>query len=615
LKILKYILYLAGFCFFTWFLASCANPVSPTGGPTDTKPPILLKADPPQASLNFTDEKIELVFDEFVTLNKINEQMMISPPMEVSPEFKIKGKSVIIELKSALKDSTTYNIFVGDAIVDITEANPIKNFRYVFSTGNVLDSLSLKGEVLNAFDLKPVENINILLYLDNNDTIPTDSLPYFVKPYYLSRTDKEGKYEFHNLLDKPYKIFALEDVNNNLIFDQVTERIAFIDSLVKPYFIYIPIVDTTMADSLALHDSVSSIDLMDEKIKIIHKPEIVTIDSAFFEIPDYEFMPDSLLFDSGEDIYGEPSPLTMHLFTENDSVQRFLKATMENEHKLVFIYRQPTINHQIAAMNLLKDTTWYMEEVNHAKDTVTYWITTLLQDSITFKIADDTLVLDTVDVALVKKSRNKREEKKADEKPAQISFTFSKNAPTLDLPYRVRFNFPILEYSLEGSMLIEGEDTLSPLFQFDDSIRLSGLFNHKWKEETNYTLLIPDSSFTNILHQSHDTVQKQFRTKALADWGNLYINLSVQDTGKNYIVQLLMKDKIHTEIQVQNDQRLSFEYLDPGDYTLKVIYDNNSNGKWDTGDYIYKIQPEKVGYFTKTITVRANWDIEEEWEL
>jgi hypothetical protein len=164
-------------------------------------------------------------------------------------------------------------------------------------------------------------------------------------------------------------------------------------------------------------------------------------------------------------------------------------------------------------------------------------------------------------------------------------------------------------------MLIEGEDTLNPVFLFDDSIQVRGRFIHKWKEETSYTLLIPDSAFTNILDQSHDTIQKKFRTKALTDWGNLYINLSVQDTGKNYIVQLLMKEKIHTEIHVQNDQRLSFEFLDPGDYTLKVIYDNNSNGKWDTGDYIYRIQPEKVGFFTKTITVRANWDIEEEWEL
>ncbi len=612
LKTIRYILYFAVLCFFTWFLKSCANPVTPKGGPKDATPPTLLGATPPLESRNFSATKIELEFDEFVEIKDLNKQLIISPPMEETPEFKIKGKSVTIELKEPLKDSTTYNIYVGDAIVDITEGNPIKNFRYVFSTGDVLDSLSLKGQLLNAFDLLPVENISVMLYLDNNDTVPFDSVPYIVKPYYLSRTDAQGQFEFHNLIDKSFKIFALEDVNSNLIFDQVTERIAFLDSIIEPYYIEVPIIDTTSSDSLAKMDILSDTALLEEVLVIYNEIEIIEIDSTFFEIPDYENMPDSLLYDSIKD---EPESLVLHLFEENDSIQRFLKASMENENKLIFTFRQPTSNFKITPLDLEKDTSWYIQDVNKTSDTISYWITNLIQDSIKFEIADDTLILDTIDVALVKKSRNKRQEKKEDKKPKELQFKFGKNAPELNGSYKVKFAFPIKEYSLDGSLFIEGDDTLSPNFEFYDSINLTGQFIHEWKEETAYEIILPDSLFFDILNHTHDTVRKTFRTKALADYGNMYIDLVLKNPNKNYIIQLLNGDKIISEIQVRENQRLSYEYLDPGDYKLKVIYDDNENHKWDPGDYIYNIQPEKVNFLQKILTVRANWDIVEDWEL
>lgn len=612
MKSIKYILYFTVLCFLAWFLKSCANPVTPKGGPKDSTPPTLLEAIPPLESRNFTANKILLEFDEYVEIKDLNKQLIISPPMEETPEFKIKGKSVVIELKEELKDSTTYNIYIGDAIVDITEGNPAKNFRYVFSTGEILDSLSLTGQLLNAFDLLPVENISVMLYLDNNDTIPFDSVPYFVKPYYLSRTDAQGLFEFHNLIDKPFKIFALEDANSNLIFDQITERIAFIDSILEPYYIEIPFIDTIPNDSTGLLEYLVDTAFLDEEIIIYAEIEKIEIDSNFFEIPDYENMPDSLLYDSLE---AERESLILRLFAENDSLQRFMKASMENENKLLFVFRQPTIQHKITPLNLEKDTSWYIEDINKTKDTIAYWITNLIQDSITFIITDDTIILDTIDVALVKKSRNKRQQKKEEEKPKELNFKFAKNAPELNGSYNVSFAFPIKEYSLDGSLFIEGEDTLSPSFEFNDSIKLTGKFIHEWKEETAYQLLLPDSSFFDILQQSHDTIKKTFRTKALADYGNLYINTVIKNPGKNHIIQLLKGEKIHTEIELMENLQLSFEYLDPGDYRLKVIYDDNENHKWDSGDYIYNIQPEKVDYMPKTITVRANWDIEEEWEL
>ena len=114
--------------------------------------------------------------------------------------FKIRGKSLIIEPENELKQNTTYTIFFGDAIKDITEKNPLLDFQYVFATGATLDSLTIKGKVLDAFTLQPeVEEVFVMLYLDINDTIPFDSIPYFSRPYYIAKTDEEGNFQLKNL--------------------------------------------------------------------------------------------------------------------------------------------------------------------------------------------------------------------------------------------------------------------------------------------------------------------------------------------------------------------------------------------------------------------------------
>ena len=125
-----------------YFLYSCANPVSPSGGPMDEDPPQLVNSEPPLFTKNFNVAKIKITFNEFIQLKDVTNQVIISPPMDEMPDFKVKGKSLIIELNEELKENTTYNIFMGNAVVDLTENNPAANFQYVFSTGDMIDSLS-----------------------------------------------------------------------------------------------------------------------------------------------------------------------------------------------------------------------------------------------------------------------------------------------------------------------------------------------------------------------------------------------------------------------------------------------------------------------------------------
>jgi len=173
-------------------LTHCAQPVAPGGGPKDEQPPKVVKYEPDDFSTRFSSDKFSMTFDEFVQLDNINQKVLISPPMDKMPDFKLKGKSLVVKFNEALKENTTYTIFFGDAIVDITEKNPLKENTYIFSTGDKVDSMSMSGTVIQAVDLKPAEDVFVMLYKTNIDTIPVDSLPLVAKPFYLSKTDKNG---------------------------------------------------------------------------------------------------------------------------------------------------------------------------------------------------------------------------------------------------------------------------------------------------------------------------------------------------------------------------------------------------------------------------------------
>ena len=168
-------------------LFACANPVPPSGGPKDTTPPSVIRAVPANQSVNFKAEKVIITFDEFVTLKDITTQLVVSPPMGEHPEFTTRGKNLIMKFKEPLKSNTTYNFFFANSIVDLTESNPLAGYQFTFSTGPVLDSLTIGGTLINAFNNQPVKDAFVMLY----DTI-YDSVPYKTRPYYLARTGSAG---------------------------------------------------------------------------------------------------------------------------------------------------------------------------------------------------------------------------------------------------------------------------------------------------------------------------------------------------------------------------------------------------------------------------------------
>ena len=212
------------------FCAHCAQVTPLNGGKKDVSPPKVISYSPENASLNFKANQITIKFDEYIQLVDITNQFIITPQTKEMPEITVDNKILKITFNELLLENATYKLSFGNAIVDLNEGNILQNFEYIFSTGSTIDSLKLTGQVLNAFDKKPVNKLLIGLYRGSDK----DSIIYKDKPLYISKTDEAGNYYFNYLPNAPFKLIAIDDVNKNLMYDGSEEQIAFQDTLVNP---------------------------------------------------------------------------------------------------------------------------------------------------------------------------------------------------------------------------------------------------------------------------------------------------------------------------------------------------------------------------------------------
>lgn len=545
--LISYLSHIGVMIFLGYLVTSCANPVTPKGGPKDTDPPEVLSTEPPNYSTFFNQKNIHITFNEYVQLNNPVNQILISPPLNKINDYKLKGKTMIIEFNDSLRKETTYTLFFGNAISDITENNPLTNFQYTFSTGAILDSLSYSGSVINAFDLSPIEGAWVLLY--DRDI---DSLPYLEKPVYISKTQTDGSFRFQNLGSGSFKIFALHESDNNYIYDNPGETIAFSDTLINPYTHH---TDTT--DSLA--------DSRDKQIKLM-------------------------------------------MFEEVDSIQRIVDVRFIRDNLVRLIFAFPSKEPGFKILHRDYVNNWILPEYNAGKDTINLWITQIAEDTLTFEIRDIE-VLDTVEITMREYAASKKEE----EKPVsrlKISSSATKSIPHNPFkPLMLTFDYPVTDFNFDEISVIEGSDTLSPAkISFLSPLRRKANIEFDWKENFSYQIIIPDSLFTGITGSQNDSVFITFKTLSSADYGELLLDIIIDDSTRQYILQLMKEDNsITRQLTVDKSRQISFKYLEGGKYLIKVITDSNRNGKWDTGIYLENLQPEKVFYFQKVLDIRPNW--------
>lgn len=209
--------------------SGCANPLPPSGGPRDSIPPVLLEADPADSTRNFSGTRITLTFDEFIDVQNVYENLIISPLPKTSPTIEARLKTVNIRIKDTLEPNTTYSLNFGSAIKDYTEGNPIKNFTYTFSTGSYIDSLELSGKVILAETGKTDTTLIVMLHTSSDD-----SAVIHQRPRYVTRLDGKGSFVFKNLPPRNFYLYALKDEGGTRRYLDDKQLFAFTDSAIIP---------------------------------------------------------------------------------------------------------------------------------------------------------------------------------------------------------------------------------------------------------------------------------------------------------------------------------------------------------------------------------------------
>jgi hypothetical protein len=549
----------------------CAHPVTPTGGPKDITPPAVTKCVPENYSANFTEKKLVIEFNEYIVLKDAAKEIFTSPPMVKRPEYIVRGKSLVVEFKEELRENSTYVIYFGNAITDLAEGNPLKGYSYVFSTGAVIDSMLIAGSVVTAFDLKPVEGIIVSVYSAGQDTMPLDSMPKKIPPLSAIRTGADGTFRLSNLPDKDFLLFALEDLNNNFYYDLPEEKIGFLDSLVRPEWIP-ALPDTVEQDSLE---------------------------------------------GTGLAIAPEPKQRhTIYLFQETDSTQRMLSTSFTPAGSIMLAFRIPAKGLVIEPLNFPADRGWMMEEYSANKDTLTLWPMETGRDTFRLRILLPPAIDDTV--RLLRKKTETAPGRKKVVAPKSLEYKASARAGILEpqKEFSLAFIEPVVKSDLSNIRLIDDKDTLTITAAFTDTIHRRLLFEHKWQENRTYKLTIPDSTLTGLSGKMNGEISQTFRTKPLSDYGTMIMDYIIPAGNHDFIVELLGdKDMVIQRDTLRATSKITYTHMKPGAYRLKAISDQNGNGRWDPGNYDLKQLPEKVTYFQKEITVRSNWEIQDEWKL
>ena len=498
------------FLFFAVFsLFQCGRKGTPSGGIKDIIPPELKYAEPPNLSVNFKAKKIRLYFDEYIKLNKIQEQLIVSPPLKYTPVITPAGsasKFIEILIKDTLQENTTYTINFGQSIVDNNEGNPNSFLTYVFSTGSYIDSLSLKGVVEDAFNKKAETFISVMLY--EIDSTYNDSTIYKRPPNFITNTlDSTILFDLKYLKKGKYALFGLKDEGKNNMFDQNLDKIAF------------------------LKDTIT---LPTEEIYLL---------TLFKEDPDY-----------------------------NLSVPKF-----EAKNKISFGY-QGNYDKDIVInmLSKLPDSVKTKITKERDKDTLNYWISPFNADSLIFSIANEKLsALDT----FVVKTR----------KIAADSLVFQprvSGAIGFEELFTIDVNTPIVKVDTVGNSLA---------------------IDFKKDEKENYKLTIFPDLIEDFFGTKNDTIVYNIKTAGFADFGNLEVTLNGSVTYPLIIQLTDEKGAIKREQFATEPATFYFNYLRPSKYFIRVISDANGNKKWDTGNYLKKIQPERVSHSPTIIEMRANW--------
>ncbi|OHT46805.1 Ig-like domain-containing protein [Flavobacterium tructae] len=523
-----------------FFMLSCAKRGSITGGLKDTLAPVLKYSSPKNFSTDFKGNEIILGFDEYVKLKNLNKQLIVSPPMKHEPLIlpTTPSKVITIKIKDTLLPNTTYSFNFGQSIADNNEGNSINQFKYVFSTGSSIDSLSISGQIKDAYE-KNVDNfVSVMLY-EINDTYQ-DSLIYKQSPRYITNTlDSLRTFKLENLKAGKYLLMALKDKGSNNRYNPKDDKIGFIK-----HYITVP------------NDTVFELELFKEVLPFKAVKPVQA---------------------SGNRLY------------------------LPYESKQNFKLSKPKV--------VLKHGNDTMETIVTAfpkKDSLQIWYKPL-------KVKADSLA-----VEVSKEKYNKRFSVKIkDQKKDTLNITAVQNGT---INFRDRFTLesttPLVKFDKSKIRLVNKDSTAVDFTTEYDEFEQKLYVDFKKEPVEKYSITFFPGALTDFYEKTNDTLAIKLSTKEPADYGNLVLNLkNVKRFPIIVEVTNAKGDVVYASDYSEGKTKIEFNLLVPDKFTIRIIYDDNKNKIYDSGDFLNKKYAEEVFYYQTPVDVRTNWDVDQAIDL
>ncbi|WP_308501187.1 Ig-like domain-containing protein [uncultured Alistipes sp.] len=591
--------------FVSAFLSRCASMMTPTGGPRDSLPPVIVTMLPDNFSTNrptTNHGKIYIEFDEFVQIKDQQKEFFTSPQMKKKPTITQRGRGIVIQLRDTLLPNTTYALNFGSAIRDNNEGNPLYSMRYVFSTGPEIDSMVMSGYTADGYEADSVSKSFIWFYPADSvkEVAEYDSTVFNYKPAVIARAENNGIFIAQNLKPIPYRIYAVEDKNDNQMYDPGTDQVGFIEGTWNPA-----------------------------------------------EMPDF-----AMWYDSVRQYVSAEPQLYFRMFMDKAFKRQVLSENQrpkQHQAMLYFSAAHPEI--RSLRFDSIPADRVIIDPQTEGKDTVALWFnvpSAMLPDTIKGEmiyLKHDTLNRlqpDTVALKLSwrlietkeqerEREKIERERKKAEaagekyEEPKQENpFVF--NMPTSgDLNpenhLTIDFDYPLVSIDSARMLLTRQLEDNSiedvPVHMVHDTAKLRRWYiRADWVPGGQYTLTIPDSVFRDVAGYANDSIVGKYTVYDPEKFATVKIHVQSRDPQMTYIVQLL--DANGSMKQERRDVKagdIQFNYVPAGEIQFRVIEDRNGNGRWDTGDLVARRQPERAEMYVNdagenTFATKTNWEIE-----
>lgn len=593
--------------FASAFLCRCATIGTPTGGPKDSLPPVIVNLTPDNFSTNRPltgHERIYIEFNEYVQIKDQQKEFFTSPAMKKKPLITLRGRGIVVQLRDTLEPNTTYSLNFSSAIRDNNEGNALHSMRYVFSTGPEIDSMVCSGYTADSYKADSVSKSYIWFFpVDSIDEVKEyDSTIFKFKPKQIARAETNGVFIAQNLKPVRYRVYAIADKNDNQMYEPAVDQVGFLDEPVNPA-----------------------------------------------ELSDFAIWYDSLR----HYVTAEPQ-LYFRTFTDVAFRRQLLQESKRPlQHRAQLFFSAPHPQIELLQFDSIPADKVIIEHETVGKDTLSLWFnlpSEQLPDTIKGQMVyykHDTasvLRLDTTQLKLAwrkiesKEEEREREKEERERRKAEAAGEEYK-APEKENPFKINlqlsgevnpeqhlwmeFDYPLAEFdslAVKLSRKVGDEPAEEHKVHFvRDTAKLRRYqIRSNWVQEGNYELMIPAGALRNVAGEMNDTIVGKYTVCDPSKFATLKVQLTGSDPKATYVVQQLdASGKMQQEKLLVSPAGgpVQFNYIKPGEIQIRVIEDKNGNGKWDTGNVVERRQPERSELYVneegETIfKTKANWEME-----